>query len=109
MQLNRILNRLFHSLGARAFFWTSDYIYVQETHDNVVFALECGSNYGVFYKDSFDDSAGFSVRCIKDDKKGKEKLDSLRKEISAGFSVRCIKEDKKAKERLDSLRKEMTK
>ena len=109
MQLNRALNRLFHFLGASAFFWTSDYIYVQETHDNVVFALVWASNYGVLYKASFDDSAGFSVRCIKDDKKGKEKLDSLRKEISAGFSVRCIKEDKKAKERFESLMKEMNK
>ena len=82
MQLNRILNRLFHFLGEKAFFWTSDYIYVQETHDNVVFALECGSNYGVFFKDSFDDSAGFSVRCMKEDKKAKERLDSLRKEMT---------------------------
>ena len=95
MQFNRILNRLFHFLGEKAFFWTS--------HDNVVFSLVWASNYGAFYKESFDDSAGFSVRCIKDDKKGKEKLDSLRKEISAGFSVRCIKEDKKAKERFESL------
>lgn len=82
MQLHRILNRLFHSLGKKAYFWTSDYIYVQETHDNVVFALVWASNYGVLYKASFDDSAGFSVRCIKEDKKAKERFDSLRKEMT---------------------------
>lgn len=74
MQLNRALNRLFHFLGATAFFWTS--------HDNVVFSLVCTSNYGLFYKKSFDDSAGFSVRCIKEDKKAKERFESLMKEMN---------------------------
>lgn len=88
--LNRVHNiDRFHGLGEMAFFWTSDYVYVQETHEtpllNVIFALIKTSNDGAFIKDRIGGGyagGGFSVRCIKDDKKGKEKLDSLRKEMT---------------------------
>lgn len=83
----------FFGLGYYAHFWTSDYIYVQETHKTpllgMTFSMVCNSpdagvDAGVdagFFKEK-SGGGGYSVRCIKDDKKGKEKLDSLRKEMT---------------------------
>lgn len=80
----------FFGLGYYAHFWTSDYIYVQETHKTpllgMTFSMVCNST-----------DAGVDAGFLKEKSGG------------GGFSVRCIKDDKKAKERFDSLMKEMTK
>ena len=79
----------FFGLGYYAHFWTSDYIYVQETHKTpllgMTFSMACNStDAGVdagFFKET-SGGGGYSVRCIKDDKKAKERFDSLRKEMT---------------------------
>lgn len=62
----------FYGLGDYAHFWTSDYIYVQETHKtpllDMTFSMNKVTHYGGFFKEKI--GGGYSVRCVKDDKKG---------------------------------------